>query len=166
MLRGDRRPPGYRDALQGLCRNQRLCTRSIRTSPSFRKGYSKDKLATLSCEAIKVEYRFQGSSMTIRRTGATFSPGHVARLAPFSHMRMASSIPGELIPLPSSGSIPELPHVAKLGQWVSDRQRLSGRLSSRRLPASHSQMQGYSPLVSARASLIIFSRSATASATS
>jgi len=26
---------------------------------------------------------------------------------------MASSIPGELISLPSSGSIPELPHVAK-----------------------------------------------------
>jgi hypothetical protein len=29
-------------------------------------------------------------------------------------MRQTSSIPGELIPLPSSGSIPELPHVAKL----------------------------------------------------
>jgi hypothetical protein len=27
---------------------------------------------------------------------------------------MASYVPGELIPLPSSGSIPELPHVAKL----------------------------------------------------
>jgi hypothetical protein len=28
-------------------------------------------------------------------------------------MRLTSSIPEELIPLPSSGSIPELPHVAK-----------------------------------------------------
>ena len=27
---------------------------------------------------------------------------------------MASYIPGELIPLPLSGSIPELPHVAKV----------------------------------------------------
>ena len=27
---------------------------------------------------------------------------------------LASYVPGELIPLPSSGSIPELPHVAKL----------------------------------------------------
>ena len=30
-------------------------------------------------------------------------------------MRLASYVPGELIPLPLSGSIPELPHVAKLG---------------------------------------------------
>jgi len=30
------------------------------------------------------------------------------------HMRLASSIPGKLIPLPSSGSIPELSHVAKV----------------------------------------------------
>ena len=29
-------------------------------------------------------------------------------------MRLASSVPGELIPVPLSGSIPELPHVAKL----------------------------------------------------
>ena len=29
-------------------------------------------------------------------------------------MRLASYIPGELIPLPLSGSIPELPHVAKV----------------------------------------------------
>jgi hypothetical protein len=29
---------------------------------------------------------------------------------------MASSIPGELISLPSSGSIPELPHVAETSQ--------------------------------------------------
>jgi hypothetical protein len=29
-------------------------------------------------------------------------------------MRLTSSLPGELIRLPSSGSIPELPHVAKL----------------------------------------------------
>jgi hypothetical protein len=29
-------------------------------------------------------------------------------------MRLASYVPGELIPLPLSGSIPELPHVAKL----------------------------------------------------
>ena len=28
-------------------------------------------------------------------------------------MRLASYVPGELIPLPLSGSIPELPHVAK-----------------------------------------------------
>ena len=30
-------------------------------------------------------------------------------------MRLASYVPGELIPLPLSGSIPELPHVAKVG---------------------------------------------------
>src|SRR6185436_7253299 len=30
------------------------------------------------------------------------------------HMRPASYVPGELIPLPLSGSIPELPHVAKV----------------------------------------------------
>jgi hypothetical protein len=29
-------------------------------------------------------------------------------------MRLASYVPGELIPLPLSGSIPELPHVAKI----------------------------------------------------
>jgi hypothetical protein len=29
------------------------------------------------------------------------------------HMGRASYVPGELIPLPLSGSIPELPHVAK-----------------------------------------------------
>jgi len=29
-------------------------------------------------------------------------------------MRLAPYFPGELIPLPLSGSIPELPHVAKL----------------------------------------------------
>jgi hypothetical protein len=29
-------------------------------------------------------------------------------------MRLASHFPGELIPLPLSGSIPELPHVAKV----------------------------------------------------
>jgi hypothetical protein len=33
-------------------------------------------------------------------------------------MRLTSSIPGELIPAPSSGSIPELPHVAKLGYFL------------------------------------------------
>jgi len=31
-------------------------------------------------------------------------------------MRLASYVPGELIPLPLSGSIPELPHVAKVGR--------------------------------------------------
>jgi hypothetical protein len=30
------------------------------------------------------------------------------------HMGRASYVPGELIPLPLSGSIPELPHVAKV----------------------------------------------------
>jgi hypothetical protein len=30
-------------------------------------------------------------------------------------MRLASYVPGELIPLPLSGSIPELPHVEKGG---------------------------------------------------
>jgi hypothetical protein len=30
-------------------------------------------------------------------------------------MRLASYVPGELIPLPLSGSTPELPHVAKVG---------------------------------------------------
>src|SRR6266404_8213318 len=30
------------------------------------------------------------------------------------HMRMASCAPGELIPVPSCGTIPELPHVAKV----------------------------------------------------
>jgi hypothetical protein len=35
-------------------------------------------------------------------------------------MRLASYVPGELIPLPLSGSIPELPHVAKVGcyRWI------------------------------------------------
>jgi hypothetical protein len=37
-------------------------------------------------------------------------------------MRLASYFPGELIPSPLSGSIPELPHVAKVGSadglWV------------------------------------------------
>ena len=32
------------------------------------------------------------------------------------HMRLASYVPGELIPLPLSGSIPELPYVAKV-EW-------------------------------------------------
>jgi hypothetical protein len=31
-----------------------------------------------------------------------------------NHMRLASYVPGELIPSPLSGSIPELPHVAKV----------------------------------------------------
>jgi hypothetical protein len=39
-------------------------------------------------------------------------------------MRLASYVPGELIPLPLSGSIPELPHVGK----VSARETLSDRL--------------------------------------
>jgi hypothetical protein len=30
------------------------------------------------------------------------------------HMRLARYLPGELIPWPLSGSIPELPHVAKV----------------------------------------------------
>ena len=30
-------------------------------------------------------------------------------------MRLASYVPGELIPLSLSGSIPELPHVAEIG---------------------------------------------------
>ena len=30
-------------------------------------------------------------------------------------MRLASYVPGELIPLPLSGSIPKLPHVAEIG---------------------------------------------------
>jgi hypothetical protein len=29
-------------------------------------------------------------------------------------MRLASFVPGELIPLPLSGSVPELPHVAEV----------------------------------------------------
>ena len=37
-------------------------------------------------------------------------------------MRLTSSIPGELIPLPSSGSIPELPHVAK---WVVNEKKIA-----------------------------------------
>jgi hypothetical protein len=37
-------------------------------------------------------------------------------------MKLTSSIPGELIPSPSSGSIPELPHVAKI---ALDRRRSS-----------------------------------------
>jgi hypothetical protein len=45
-------------------------------------------------------------------------------------MRLASYVPGELIPLPLSGSIPELPHVAKVGggRWmpVSIRLRATG----------------------------------------
>ena len=35
-------------------------------------------------------------------------------------MRLASYVPGELIPLPLSGSIPELPHVAKVF-WGDER---------------------------------------------
>src|SRR5258707_6071385 len=35
-------------------------------------------------------------------------------------LRLASYVPGELIPLPLSGSIPELPHVARVGcgRWM------------------------------------------------
>jgi hypothetical protein len=38
-------------------------------------------------------------------------------------MRLASYVPGELIPLPVSGSIPELPHVAKVF-WGDERKFL------------------------------------------
>jgi hypothetical protein len=38
-------------------------------------------------------------------------------------MRLASYVPGELIPLPLSGSIPELPHVAKVF-WEGERKFL------------------------------------------
>ena len=39
-------------------------------------------------------------------------------------MRLASYVPGELIPLPLSGSIPELPHVAKV-DFRSDERKFS-----------------------------------------
>jgi hypothetical protein len=38
-------------------------------------------------------------------------------------MRLASYVPGELIPLPLSGSIPELPHVEKVFFAVDVRSR-------------------------------------------
>jgi hypothetical protein len=48
-------------------------------------------------------------------------------------MRLASYVPGELIPLPLSGSIPELPHVAKvfLG-WRTKILRAADALYARR----------------------------------
>src|SRR4029077_3399542 len=43
------------------------------------------------------------------------------------HMRLASYVPGELIPLPLSGSIPELPHVAKVENRVPPKKLREGR---------------------------------------
>jgi hypothetical protein len=46
-------------------------------------------------------------------------------------MRLASYVPGELIPLPLSGSIPELPHVAKVF-WGDERKFLEPVMRFRR----------------------------------
>ncbi len=50
------------------------------------------------------------------------------------HMRLASYVPGELIPLPLSGSIPELPHVEKVENRTTSkfsRKSISWRSSNR-----------------------------------
>ena len=51
-------------------------------------------------------------------------------------MRLASYVPGELIPLPLSGSIPELPHVEKVVELIvrdgSERQARAGSLMLKR----------------------------------
>src|SRR4029077_19048952 len=44
-------------------------------------------------------------------------------------MRLASYVPGELIPLPLSGSIPELPHVAKVENRTAS--KISRKMISR-----------------------------------
>ena len=51
-----------------------------------------------------------GSTIRPVRHSIPLSLSIVAR----PHMRLASYVPGELIPLPLSGSIPELPHVEKV----------------------------------------------------
>jgi hypothetical protein len=53
-------------------------------------------------------------------------------------MRLASYVPGELIPLPLSGSIPELPHVAKVVlQKVSKILRAAGAVFVSRSEGPH-----------------------------
>ena len=48
-------------------------------------------------------------------------------------MRPASYVPGELIPLPLSGSIPELPHVAKVFlAWRLEIPKVADALHARR----------------------------------
>ena len=51
-------------------------------------------------------------------------------------MRPASYVPGELIPLPLSGSIPELPHVAKVESC--NRQNFGENLKREEIDDSHS----------------------------
>ena len=60
-------------------------------------------------------------------------------------MRLASYVPGELIPLPLSGSIPELPHVAKvfLG-WRTKILRAADAFSARRREGPYRFIQNQS----------------------
>jgi hypothetical protein len=60
-------------------------------------------------------------------------------------MRLASYVPGELIPLPLSGSIPELPHVTKANNPEKRRVaknsfRRVTRVIHRRQPALHREV--------------------------
>jgi hypothetical protein len=55
---------------------------------------------------------------------------------------MASYVPGELIPLPSSGSIPELPHVAKLFCSCATKFR---PVCAVRMTAGHNALRGSGP---------------------
>jgi len=61
-------------------------------------------------------------------------------------MRLTSYLPGELIPLPSSGSIPELPHVAEVGDDQSWR---AGANFLSLPPAIHSLIGEWSDITAA-----------------
>ena len=59
-------------------------------------------------------------------------------------MRLASYVPGELIPLPLSGSIPELPHVAKVENRTMP--KISRKQILRRLRRCNALYCGYKAL--------------------
>ena len=59
-------------------------------------------------------------------------------------MRLASYVPGELIPLPLSGSIPELPHVAKVENRTMP--KISRKQILRRLRRRNALYRGYEAL--------------------
>jgi hypothetical protein len=58
-------------------------------------------------------------------------------------MRLASYVPGKLIPLPLSGSIPELPHVAKVF-WGDERIRAADAFCARRREGPYRFIQNQS----------------------
>jgi len=67
-------------------------------------------------------------------------------------MRLASYVPGELIPLPLSGSIPELPHVEKVDNAASAKiaQKQADRRLRRPIPAQSMWDHWMNPLRSKR----------------